>query len=631
MAAVALTAAAPLAWLGWAAAPTAPAVDSRAAVTALGATLGTARERAAGRAQALADLKVLADVVATDAATVRDLTSAERGFRPRPDERIEVGQVAVGGGAVSSLLRVPDGAPALVDLERLGARATLDDGALVATEVVAITPSDPQRAAEVRGILAVSVTVDLAPVTAALAGRGAQLVVGDRSLDLGGGPGAGATTLDTIVDGVTVRLAAPAAPPAPRWPRVGAALAAALGVLSLGLGLRRRRAGGEVATGAARGQGNEAALPVGASPAAGAASTGAPTTGALTRLAPDEAATAAGPAPTEVPADGPRFGRYQTQRLLGSGGMADVYLARATGEAGFARRVALKVLQPHMARRPEAVGYFLNEGRLAARLTHPCVVQVYDLGRAGADYFLAMEYIDGADLDRLLRAARAAGAPVPAAIALAILRRVCDGLHAAHTATGDDGAPLGIIHRDVKSANVLVSADGAIKVGDFGIARAAVGVRTTTVGQTRGTVEVMAPEQRTGGEIDVRADVYGVAAIGYELLSGAPVNLDLAILLQHGIPGWPHLPPLVAARPELPAELDRILFAALAFDAADRPASCAALEEQLAAVARAHGLAAGDKDVAAWLAALRPHLAATDPAAYRSPDLGAVEDAALPA
>ncbi|HVV85852.1 MAG TPA: serine/threonine-protein kinase, partial [Kofleriaceae bacterium] len=288
---------------------------------------------------------------------------------------------------------------------------------------------------------------------------------------------------------------------------------------------------------------------------------------------------------------------------------------------GFARRIALKVLQPHMARRPEAVAYFLNEARLAARLTHPCIVQVFDLGKAGDDYYIAMEYVDGADLDRLLRSIRARGGRVPAAIALAILRRVCDGLHAAHTARGDDGAPLNIIHRDVKTANVLVSSEGAVKVGDFGIARAATGARTTSVGQTRGTVEVMAPEQRAGEELDARADVYGVAALGYELLSGAPVNLDLAILLQYGLEGWPHLPPLARARPELPAELDAILFGALAFEANDRPASCAALEEQLAAVVARHGLAAGEKDLAAWLAGEREQLfaAPATPAASAEP------------
>ncbi len=588
-------AAAPMLWLGYGRRASVPTVDLATPAGVLAEQLRAAHAQAAGRAQALADLRVLADAVATDAATVLDMTTAERGFRPRDDERIEIGQAPVAGGAASSLLRLPDGAPPLVGLERLGARVVVDGAGLRAADVVAVVPSDPARAAEIRGLLAVSQPIELRPVMTALGGLGATLAVGAQTLPLGPGLADGARTVATLITGapeLELRLLAPSAPtPPPGWARAGGPLAALFGLGLLGFGLFARRRPGGVASTA------RTSVPTTSSP-------GQPPT------APEFDLPPVGRDP-----DGTRFGRYQTLSLLGSGGMADVYLARATGEAGFARRIALKVLQPHMARRPEAVNYFLNEARLAAQLTHPCIVQVHDLGRVGDDYYIAMEYVDGADVDRLLRSIRARGGEVPPAIALAILRRVCDGLHAAHIAKADDGTPLGIIHRDVKTANVLVSSEGAVKVGDFGIARAATGARTTSVGETRGTVEVMAPEQRTGDEIDVRADVYGVAALGYELFSGAPVNLDLAILLQYGVTGWPHLPPLRNARPELPAELDDILLGALAFDPADRPPSCAALEELLAAVATRHGLIAGDKDLAAWLAAERAHLPATATAA----------------
>ena len=620
---VAVAVAAPLLWVGYGRQAAGPKLDLAVPASTLASQIRTAHAQAAGRAQALADLRVLADAVATDAATVLDMTTAERGFRPRGDERIEVGQMPVGGGAAMSLLRLPDGAPPLAALERTGARVIVDGAGLRVADVVPVTPSDAARAGEIRGLLAVSQPVDLGPVLTALGGRGAVLAIGDQLVPLGAGlsPGAGAVT--TTIDGapeVELRQMRPAAvAAAPAAGRIGGPLAAALGVVLLAIGLLTRRRGG----GDAR-----AATSPGPRPALGAPTSSVATTSLGTGAASPAAAAATAldaPYPTydadpaDDPADrsrrmstdgGGRFGRYQTLSLLGSGGMADVYLARATGEAGFARRIALKVLQPHMARRPEAVNYFLNEARLAAQLTHPCIVQVFDLGRAGDDYYIAMEYVDGADLDKLLRAIRARDGQVPAAIALAIVRRVCDGLHAAHVAKADDGTPLGIIHRDVKTANVLVSAEGAVKVGDFGIARAATGARTTSVGQTRGTVEVMAPEQRAGDEIDVRADVYGVGALAYELLSGAPVNLDLAILLQHGIAGWPHLPPLALARPELPAELDTIIFGALAFEPADRPASCAAFEELLAGVVTRHGLLAGDKELVTWLAAEREHVAA---------------------
>jgi serine/threonine protein kinase len=304
-----------------------------------------------------------------------------------------------------------------------------------------------------------------------------------------------------------------------------------------------------------------------------------------------------------------------------------VYLARATGEAGFERPVALKVLHPHMARRPEAVNHFLDEARLASRLDHPSIVAVHDLGRTGNEYFIAMEYVDGPDLDRLLRSMRDRAAQVPLAVALTILRRVCDGLHAAHTAVGDDGAPLHLIHRDVKTGNVLLSRQGAVKIGDFGIARAATTIRTTTIGETKGTAEVMAPEQRMGHDIDVRADVFAVAALGYELLTGAAVNLDLAILAQLGVEGWPHLPMPSTLRPELPVELDAILIGALAYERSGRPDSCAALEEKLAAAATRHGLVCGDKEIAAWLATELPRL--SDPSMFTAVGTPPVEQAAL--
>lgn len=300
--------------------------------------------------------------------------------------------------------------------------------------------------------------------------------------------------------------------------------------------------------------------------------------------------------------------RYQRVRLLGAGGMADVYLARATDEAGLEHEVALKVLHPHLARRPDAVTHFLDEARLVSRLDHRNLVAVHDLGRAGDEYFIAMEYVDGTDLERLLRSQRERGARMPPAVALTILRRVCDGLHAAHTARDDDGAPLHLVHRDVKSGNVLLSRQGAVKLGDFGIARAATSTRTTTIGETKGTAEVMAPEQRMGREIDLRADVFAVGALGYELLTGAAVNLDLAMLAQLGTEGWPHLPLPSTLRPELPPELDAILLGALAYLPAGRPESCHALEGTLAAVATRHGLACGDDEIAAWLADELPRL-----------------------
>jgi serine/threonine-protein kinase len=191
---------------------------------------------------------------------------------------------------------------------------------------------------------------------------------------------------------------------------------------------------------------------------------------------------------------------------------------------------------------------------------------------------------------------------VPVAVALGVLRKVCDGLHAAHTATDADGRAYNLVHRDVKSANVLVSRDGAVKIGDFGIVKAEQQVHKTSVGQAKGTAAFMAPEQRMGGKVDVRADVFGIGAMGYELLTGLEVNMDLVALLQKGVEGWPHLVLPSQARPgELPPELDGILFRALAFEADGRYPSAAAMEDDLAHVARSRGLVATDKEIAQWI------------------------------
>jgi serine/threonine protein kinase len=190
---------------------------------------------------------------------------------------------------------------------------------------------------------------------------------------------------------------------------------------------------------------------------------------------------------------------------------------------------------------------------------------------------------------------------VPVDVGLGILCRICDGLHAAHTALASDGTPLGIIHRDVKAANVLVSKQGGVKVVDFGIAKAATQAHLTVAGETKGTPSMMAPEQRVGERVDVRADVYSVAAVGYEILTGHGVNLDLAALAHLGVENWPHLPPPSTLRSDLPPELDGLLLGAMAFEREKRPESCGAYEAMLEQMMKKYGIAATDKDIARWV------------------------------
>jgi len=568
------------------------------------ARLGEASAGLHIRVATLAELPRLAVAVATDPRTVGDLTQDELAFRPHPGETIAIGQLPKRGGKSPVLLRLAPANAVRPSFDLGGPQLRIVGDSLIASEAIAVVPR--VRASELDGIIAVSWDVDLAPLSAPLVQAGAQarLMVGGGSLSLGAprpAPGAVAHTVHvelrrasssaerSQVD-LIVRAAAP--PQVAPWMWGGVAILALLGAGALAW--RRRMARSIEQT------------PVALwSPSAGPGLSGPTLTnstvgsGSLPRRA-----IGATPGSGGIPqvAIG-RIGRYDLLQKIGVGGMAEVYLARSTGEAGFAKLVALKVLLPDFASQAQVVDNFLDEARLAAQLYHPNIVQTVDLGRAGDHYFMAMEYIDGTDLLRLIGLSEARRKPVPLPVALAILRGICAGLQAAHEACQPDGQPLDLVHRDVKSANVFVSRNGVVKVGDFGIAKAhhAGWVRRTENGLVKGTPGYMAPEQRLGQAIDGRADLYGVGAIAYELLTGQPVNLDLALLAAKGKEGWPHLPPIGSIRRDVPAELEAIVMRTLAFDREDRIPSCAALEQAFEAVAVANPPVAGDKAIARWI------------------------------
>lgn len=617
-----------------------PQVDTARPLAAFEAKLGENAAALSARVATLSELPRLASAVATDATTVRDLTTDELAFRPREGEVVTVAQRLRDGRRVP-LLTLPDGA-APEPTAAAGTRTTLGRDKVFLSRTVEITPTE--RADELTGLLTITSpvdTADLASVLLAVA-PGVRIELGSAALAFGAlfppGSESGTRVAARLPGGETCTLVFATAPPengARLWALGGGLLLVALVAFTLGTRRRSRTAQEND-----RLTDNESARVVSALPshpqvgsvtasASGAASRSAPalpSAPASMPSSPREGAPAlARPAtaplvegvqmsgalaPTLIPAAGgtrgigeQRIGRYTLVRPLGQGGMAEVFLARAEGEAGFGKLVAFKILQPAFASNPAVVELFLDEARLVAGLDHPNIVQTHDLGRAGDRYFIAMEYVDGSDLARLIEAVSARGERVPLPCALGILCRVCDGLHAAHTAVGPDNQPLWLVHRDVKSANVFVSRTGAVKVGDFGIAKAthAVRISRTEVGQVKGTPGTMAPEQRLGQEVDRRADVYGVGAIAYELLSGGPVNLDLVALAVRGIAGWPHLPPLVGQRPDLPPELDAIIVKALAYDPQQRYEDCAALEADLRAVGAQAGVGlAEDKAIGAW-------------------------------
>ena len=235
----------------------------------------------------------------------------------------------------------------------------------------------------------------------------------------------------------------------------------------------------------------------------------------VVRLPPSPASSGR-PRPPATLGGGERFGRYMLYDEIGAGGMASVHIGRLLGPAGFGRTVAIKRMRGELVRDPELLAMFLDEARLAARIQHRNVVQVLDVVPAGHEVLLAMEYVKGDSLARLLRSRSA----VPEAVVLALASDMLHGLHAAHEATAETGEHLSIVHRDVSPQNILVGADGVARVTDFGIAKAAVRVHSTRDGHLKGKLGYMAPEQVRRGRLDRRTDVFAASVVIWEMLTG---------------------------------------------------------------------------------------------------------------
>ena len=213
-------------------------------------------------------------------------------------------------------------------------------------------------------------------------------------------------------------------------------------------------------------------------------------------------------------------GRYALYQPIASGGSATVFLGRLLGPVGFSRTVAVKRLHPEHVGNREFVASFLDEARLVARVRHPNVVPTVDVVASGGEVFLVMEYVHGESLSKLVRFANEQGRPIPVSIVVAIMSGALQGLEAAHTAKSERGAPLQIVHRDVSPQNILVGADGQARILDFGIARAIDRLQTTQVGQVKGKVAYMSPEQLHGQPLGPPTDVYAAAVVTWEALTG---------------------------------------------------------------------------------------------------------------
>jgi eukaryotic-like serine/threonine-protein kinase len=276
--------------------------------------------------------------------------------------------------------------------------------------------------------------------------------------------------------------------------------------------------------------------------------------------------------------------------------MATVHYGRLVGPVGFSRTVAIKRLHPQYAKDPEFVAMFLDEARLAARIQHPNVVQTLDVVSMEGELFLVMDYVQGETLARLNRAVRDAGTHIPTRVALTILVQVLHGLHAAHEAKDERGAPLGIVHRDISPQNVLVGIDGVARVLDFGVAKAAVRLQTTREGQLKGKLAYMAPEQ-IGGTVDRLTDIYAAGVLLWEALTGKRLYeaVNEGQLLQKVLRGKPDRPSTQVR--ELAAVLDDITLRALELDPRKRFATA----REMALALERTGELAMSSEVGEWV------------------------------
>ncbi|MBZ4329976.1 serine/threonine-protein kinase [Corallococcus sp. AS-1-12] len=278
-----------------------------------------------------------------------------------------------------------------------------------------------------------------------------------------------------------------------------------------------------------------------------------------------------------------RFGKYELQERLGAGGMAVVHRARYTVAEGVSRSVVIKRVRDPYAQDPAFVQMFLNEARISMGLSHGNIVQVFDFGQEAGEYFLAMEWVDGQPLSKVLKRLKLKGmAHLPAPLAVQLMADVCKGLHHAHTRRDEQGRPLGLVHRDVSPDNVLVSYEGEVKLTDFGIAKAQwAGRQETDAGVVRGKFLYLSPEQTRAEALDARSDVYTAGVVLFELLTGRrPVEGDQGSVMERIARG--DVTPPQAYVPDLDPSLGALVSRALALRREDRFTSAEDFQRALA-------------------------------------------------
>ena len=280
--------------------------------------------------------------------------------------------------------------------------------------------------------------------------------------------------------------------------------------------------------------------------------------------------------------------KYSVLEYLAEGGMGAIFVGKKMGAGGFERQVVLKQLLPEFTKQPEFIDLFLREARLSATLDHANIIHTIDLVTAGEDFFIVMEYLDGADLRALMKRSKALRKTLSPSACLFIAREMLSALAYAHDKRNENGEPLCLIHRDVSPSNILVSSGGEVKLTDFGIAKAA--THNSRFYKVKGKVGYMSPEQARSEPIDARSDLYSLAVCIYEAMTGAKLFVNKGITTSADELYATPIPLLSTVLEGIPADLDKLFMRALSVEPDGRYQSAAEFQDVLLRCAYKNGL-----------------------------------------
>ena len=301
-----------------------------------------------------------------------------------------------------------------------------------------------------------------------------------------------------------------------------------------------------------------------------------------------------------------RLGRYELLYLLGQGGMGEVHLARLTGAAGFEKLCILKTILPQVRADPQFVDRFHHEARVLVQLNHSHIAQVYDMGEVEDTLYMAIEYVAGVDLSRVLDRTRSAESRIPLPVAMFLGQQILEALGYAHRKVGPDGAPLGIVHRDVSPHNVMVSYEGEVKVIDFGLAKSAARSKATLPSTVLGKLGYMAPEQAMARSVDHRGDIYSAGIVLWELIAGRPLFEGGTVGEMVARMSNPTIPPLQSVRDDVSEAVDRLVSRALQADPSARYSRADDFARALNEHAVREGLTISAEEVGNYVRAMCP-------------------------